>query len=312
MGQSRQLRSPLPGKKRSACWPTSKVDVSPFRESIPIDELRRIHRIRVSHPLDDETLKRDDEALLMAAMRNDHEAVLEIAGRLKLKTNKVFDSCGVPKAPLPLTDSWLGAVAEDYLPDIGVFGPEDCYANLADKAMQFRELRLTMGAAILFTPGLKNNLTAAGHFIQQKPKPVQDLKLSLWKWLRTPTGIWKVNDDKTVEPIIETGQELKEKVSWLPNSPYVIARIVETQRGLCASMAMPLPCIDSAAIRKRLTNAWILSQRWSAKTNWLDLLRYRPDSVYNICCRWAIENNCDEEYFQCWQSCYSHVAVLES
>jgi len=304
MGQSRQLRSPFPGRTRADCWPLLNETMPLIHEQINAEAMYQRHIQTVEHPYDRQTFQSLDIALLDAAKSRNKKAVFDLADRMGIDIAKSENVHPPLIAPLCLSDEWLSGVAEDFLPDIGVFGPELCFGRMADDAMAYKPLRLAMGSAMLFTPGLKNNLTAAGRFVLQRPRPGSELKSSIWAWLRTPTGLWRINDDKTVTSMIEFTHPPKGEVLNLPQSPFMIARIVETSKGNMASMIMPLPEIDFTAVKSLLSIIWVLAQRQSTKADWFDLLRYRPDSVYNLICQWALQNDRDEELIQCWDSCF--------
>ena len=104
MGQSRQLRSPLPGRKKVNCWPLRNEQSLLFHETDNIEENHKWHCHRVNEPCDLKSFRQLDKELLFAAQSQDESQTMMLAKRWGLQTKKPDTQAPLMNAPLSLND----------------------------------------------------------------------------------------------------------------------------------------------------------------------------------------------------------------
>lgn len=305
---NRWKKSPFPtGQKRSEIWPIDTENVDPWsgEESVEIEGSFEAWKaktggtdLKIFHELDRSFREKKKQLLREGSPARLLHPEAEALG---LKTNPFYDHHRLLPGDKRLTDELLGGIAEDMIPDIGLYAAERVFGPFGDLAFEKKELRMLAGAVLCFGGSLEHGVTAAGRHGHRKPKPNKSVLGSLAALARTPTCIWRIEADRSATPLISLSKRYKPEgpVANLPETEFMVSRILFTHDGPVACCVLPLARIDPKPVQWRLLLEWMDLQRHSSRLFWEDLLRYRGELLYRSSCEWGW-TNCRKEVQECW------------
>ena len=120
-----------------------------------------------------------------------HQRYLEQARKDGLKIQPFHDRSIIHDCESVLSDSQLASIAEDWVPDIGIFAEERV---LGPFAPQYK-LRTLCGAILSFSALLEHNFTPAGQYGSLKSRKKGSHSLGIQA--KTPAMLWRVNPNRT-------------------------------------------------------------------------------------------------------------------
>ena len=190
-------------------------------------------------------------------------------------------------APVPLADAALSDVAEDWLPDVGLFGPERVLGPWAGLALAPR-VRVAVGAVLAFSPLVPPSLRPIGRLIKNEPRPSVDVRGALVAIHLAPPMLWETRPDGRLLPLLPLARRFRPAVgpvARVPDAPAVLGRAVPGPDGWFLAAALPLPAVpDPAPVARRLRGELLRLRRHDRRITWEDLLRDRGELLYRSAC----------------------------
>lgn len=203
-------------------------------------------------------------------------------------------------APEHISDPVLADHAEDWVPDVGQSAPDRVLGPWVEYTLPLRA-RQSAAAAMVFSPGAAQGLSAPERVVRTDPKPPPAYRDSLRAVGAAPPCLWKVGAEGELEPALPLAQLFlpKGRVAGVPAGPAVLGRAVPGPEGwwLAAGLALPgLPPV--AGIVRRLSLEMLRLRREERRSSWEDLLRKRGEVLYRLALGWAwfVLRDGDEEW----------------
>ena len=244
---------------------------------------------------DELSFSQDNEAYIQALYcPHKREDYLHQAEKQGLKTLPYHDRSIVHQSESILKDKELAAISEDWVPDIGIFAEERVLGPFAPN----HKLRTLCGAVLCFSSLLRHNFTPAGQYGSLKSRKKGTIDLGIQA--KTPAMIWNINPNQTVTPLLPIEERYipTTVLSTLPNTPFMVARIVHTKQGYKLCSVLPLPQASSKYIFHRIQLEWIRLQYHNRYIYWEDMLRFRSELLYRCSLEYCFIV-CKKETEQC-------------
>ena len=193
-----------------------------------------------------------------------------------MKILPFHDRSIIHKAQSVMSDTQLAAIAEDWVPDIGLFAEERVLGPFAPR----HKLRTLCGAILSFSPLLRHNCTPIGQYGSLKSRTKGSHSLGIQA--KTPVVPWKIHDNDSVSPLLPIEERYipNMPLQSLPQTPFMIARIVASSTGYTLSCVLPLPAVSPQYLFNRMRLEWIRLQYQNRYIYWEDMLRFRAELLY--------------------------------
>ncbi len=237
----------------------------------------------------------NDTAYLSALHSRQHQQeYLRKAQQDGLKITPFFDRSIIHKAAAILSDAQLAAIAEDWVPDLGIFAEERVLGPFAPQP----RLRTLCGAVLSFSPLLEHSFTPIGQYgsLKSRKKGLHRLGVQA----KTPAMLWKINADQSVSALLPVEERYKPKgpIEIKYQTPFVIAKITNTESGYKLNAALPLTHVSKDYVFNRVRLEWVRLQYHNRYIYWEDMLRFRSELLYRSCLEYCFINH-KKETQQC-------------
>jgi len=278
---------------------------SPFRATQSLRDRYPIHQDLLDPWGGDEAFfPLHDEEFILAL--HDKDALQKFLSRCKregFKRDIIHDGSRLNMVTELCSIEFLSNLAEDWIPDIGIFGEERVLGPFAPHP----QLRILCGAILCFSPLLKHGITPAGRFADTQKSPY---KISLGLQAKTPCMVWRRDKDQHVTPLLPLAQHYHPigPVHNLPKQEFFIARISPLKSYWQASCVLPVPKVNIPYLQNRLMLEWLKLQQTNARIFWEDILRYRAELVYRSILEYCYID-LYKETILCWDSFLSPVTT---
>lgn len=190
-------------------------------------------------------------------------------------------------SPLALPDTALSDVAEDWLPDVGLFGPERVLGPWAACAAA-RRVRVAVGAVLAFSPIVPPSLRPIGRLVKNEPRPSVEVRGAVVAIHLAPPMLWSVGAAGRLHPLLPLARRFRPAdaaVARVPDAPAVLGRAVPGPDGWFLAAALPLPAVpDPTPISRRVRAELLRLRRHDRRITWEDLLRDRGELLYRCTC----------------------------
>ena len=286
---SRWKKSPFPlSPPTRTSWPIESAPKDPYRS-----EERELHIAsyeiqRQRMPLTEARFIELEEQFiaqynLLLQSQKDNVDIHKTISSLGLSTSLKHETAEPFIGKVNLHNDFLSNIAEDLVPDIGVFALERVFGPMSERLQKYSSLA---GAVLCFSPCMYGNYTPAGKICRKKPRFSKTINLTLTALAKTPTMLWQIEPNGEITPLLPLAKQFvpTTKVHNLPTTDQMIARVMFSEEGPTACCVLPLSKVDPQPVYARLWLEWIRLTRHSSHIFWEDLLRYYGDLLYRNCC----------------------------
>lgn len=219
----------------------------------------------------------------------DDSELADLGRRLRLSGPRTFDRRPPQVAPFPISDSLLGDIVEDTLPEAGVL--IDRFLGPWMDEAPARDVARAAAVHLAWLPILDMNGTPAMRYYNQVPKNPVPTRRAVQAVHKAPPMLW-TPDWKPLLPVLDW---------WIPDGPVggvvvplggpvraILARVTPTASGWHANGALGLPEQPPAdLLLRRLDLELARRRRHERRTTWEVLLRLRPEVVFRFCTTWC-------------------------
>lgn len=236
-------------------------------------------------------------ALLREILRGDSPRdsaeLQELCGELSIPTALTHDRRDFKPAPMPVAETLLCDVVEDYVPDVSCLANDRYLGPWADLRPD-RPLRQAAASNAAFMPLLDGRASALERWANNAPRPPIPVRAAARSVRQAPPMLWLLQDGWS--PALPLAPQLTPSGpvigSWAPlGTPTVavVARVYPVADGSWRAFAAvglthlpPLPWL-----RARLELELLRLRRVERRASWEDMLRARAEVLYRSCASWC-------------------------